>query len=322
MDTRLKALYIVGAPRVGKTLLARTLCTIPGFVRSGEAVTIWDIGKSRRDDYRSREEATEKIVNRIRSEMESRTRALGGTCFIEESPHSALRIPFCRAVFPEAKFIHVVRDGRETIPEILGGWVLKPQLKHTIQTRLRSAEVRKWLKITKVLPRAKTWASNWVRHRLGLVKRAWGPTVPGQHEFAKSHAVHEIAAYQWVTTLEYALDGLEGLPQNSVLEVRRERILYDKDREFERIARFIGMDDKSALIHAANDLIAPDRRDPVLRPKHLTKQEWADILPMIEPMQRRLGYALEYPVCEDVSSPYRPDASSVDRASAGKPSLA
>jgi hypothetical protein len=40
---------------------------------------------------------------------------------VEKSPRNALRVPFLRAVFPEAKFIHVLRDGRDVACSLSAG---------------------------------------------------------------------------------------------------------------------------------------------------------------------------------------------------------
>jgi len=201
-----------------------------------------------------------------------------------------LRIPFCLAVFPDARFIHVVRDGREVIPEMLGGWLLKPELGNMVKTRLRSSEVRRWLRLSGILPRATTWASNWVRHRIGRRKKAWGPTVPGQAEFAKSHSLPETVAYQWLKIVEFAVRGLKEVSDDRVLEMRREKVLSNPGKEFERVAAFAEIQDPGPMIQVANDLIRPDREDPVIKAVQPSDEEWPKILKMIEPMQRELGY--------------------------------
>jgi hypothetical protein len=40
---------------------------------------------------------------------------------VEKSPRNALRIPFLRAVFPEARFVVIVRDGRDVACSLMPG---------------------------------------------------------------------------------------------------------------------------------------------------------------------------------------------------------
>lgn len=45
----------------------------------------------------------------------------GGRMLVEKSPKNTLRIPFLKAIFPEAKIIHIVRDGRDVACSLMPG---------------------------------------------------------------------------------------------------------------------------------------------------------------------------------------------------------
>ena len=47
---------------------------------------------------------------------------------MDKSPRNSLKIPFVRKIFPEAKFIHIVRDGRDTSLSINKEWVNLTQI--------------------------------------------------------------------------------------------------------------------------------------------------------------------------------------------------
>ena len=51
--------------------------------------------------------------------------ARGASMFVEKSPRNILRVPYVRAIFPEARIVHIVRDGRDVacsmVPACGGG---------------------------------------------------------------------------------------------------------------------------------------------------------------------------------------------------------
>src|SRR5690606_13738695 len=64
---------------------------------------------------------------------DGRTPAGDAVRLLEKTPKNALRIPFLKAVFPDARFIYLHRDPRQVLPSMLEGWasghfVMYPQL--------------------------------------------------------------------------------------------------------------------------------------------------------------------------------------------------
>jgi hypothetical protein len=45
-----------------------------------------------------------------------------GVVFLEKSPRNCLRVPFLDALFPDARFVLLRRDGRATISSLMDGW--------------------------------------------------------------------------------------------------------------------------------------------------------------------------------------------------------
>jgi hypothetical protein len=57
--------------------------------------------------------ATEPVRAHIRRKFNQMRIAQGKPRFCEKTPANEMRLPFVLEVFPDAKLIHVVRDGRQ-----------------------------------------------------------------------------------------------------------------------------------------------------------------------------------------------------------------
>lgn len=279
-------ILLLGATRSGKTLVARTLCELPQFSILSEPITIWNIGKARReDDCRTAEEATPRTARRIRSEIERRCRKLGSPRIVDDLPHNTFRIPFCRIVLPDAKYIFVMRDGRTTVPAMLRCWTCHDPLISVLSRKLPDRHV---IRLSALPPHAFKWILNYVRLRFGARRATWGPTVPGQRAFSKTHSLAETVAYQWSKMIEFALNGIASLPPDRATTVRSEDLFTKPDEMAERLAQFVDIGDVAALASAIRTATASSSSRNVK--VELSEDKWKAIMPIIEPMQQRLGY--------------------------------
>ena len=123
--------FIGGCPRSGTTLLFEILRhhhMINSFPIEGHE--IWrrfnnpqDNGGERRTSYSTTvAPVTKKRIRQILHYL------LGNKkIFLEKTPTNCLRVPFLLEIFPDAKFIFVIRDGKEVINSLMEGWKLYPQ---------------------------------------------------------------------------------------------------------------------------------------------------------------------------------------------------
>ncbi len=112
---------IIGCARSGTSILGELVAAHPDVRYLHEAHEIWRKAGSGEDGSHrlTAEHATPRVVRRIRKRF---ARELGDArLLVEKCPRSALRVPFIRAVLPEAKIIHIVRDGRDVSCSLLPG---------------------------------------------------------------------------------------------------------------------------------------------------------------------------------------------------------
>lgn len=142
-----KPIFIVSAPRAGSTLLFETLSRFQEF---------WSIGKESHDlmegipelhpashNYESNRLdetiATPEIIQTLQKRFVAQLRNPDHAFYLnleadqrpnpvrllEKTPKNALRIPFLKAVFPEAHFIYLYRKPAPNISSMLEGWRLR-----------------------------------------------------------------------------------------------------------------------------------------------------------------------------------------------------
>jgi uncharacterized protein (TIGR03032 family) len=159
--------------------------------------------------------------NGAEPQQEQAVRPLDGT------PKNALRIPFLSAVFPDATFVYVYRDPRESLAEIVTDWE-------------RGAVV--------TYPELPDWPGPPWSYLL----------VPGWRGLS-GKPLPEIVAEQWATTTRTLLDDLENLAPERWCVTDRTALLEDPKREIDRLCGFLGVEpseELSAPLRAAREQLA------------------------------------------------------------------
>jgi hypothetical protein len=142
MDAPDRPIFILGPPRSGTSVLYKTLCTHPevaylhrGFrkfpklPRLGHAVeklrlvddtpkeasVFWDRFRVTLRDEMSAEDATPEICSFYREAVAGIVEATGRPRFVAKFPPHSVRVPWLRAVFPDALFVVALRDWRAVV---------------------------------------------------------------------------------------------------------------------------------------------------------------------------------------------------------------
>jgi hypothetical protein len=113
-----RLVFVVGSPRSGTTFLGGAIGCLPGFVDLGEVAPL----KAAIPDLHSEPEAAERIraiLDRIR-----RFGLVTGLRAVEQTPEMSFVLPAALAAFPQARAVHIVRDGRDVVCSLLErGWL-------------------------------------------------------------------------------------------------------------------------------------------------------------------------------------------------------
>jgi protein-tyrosine sulfotransferase len=121
MSEPINIALIIGCARSGTSILGELIASHPEVKYVFEAHDVWELaGQGAYDSHRLvAEHATPEIRKRIREWF--RKRQGSATLVVEKTPRNVLRVPFIRAIFPEAKIIHIIRDGRDVACSLMPG---------------------------------------------------------------------------------------------------------------------------------------------------------------------------------------------------------
>jgi hypothetical protein len=115
-------IFLVGSPRSGTTLAVNLFATHPDVASWSEAGRLWDpvhYHDPEAEHYWTAEDLTPAHARRLHRWCEWYRQSQGKARFVNKHPRNSLRIGYLRAVFPDARFIHVIRDGRAVVSSVL-----------------------------------------------------------------------------------------------------------------------------------------------------------------------------------------------------------
>lgn len=256
MISKNSPIFVIGAGRSGTNLMADTLCQIPKLEYLAELRYVWSYKtKLRKVDARDETEAIPEVKEFITSYIEDRVSRANSVTFIDKTPSNALRIPFIREIYPEAKFIHVIRDVRDNIRskrvQFYGGhgsYIRGAGLEHRTS---RSGLVRNTsnhiyrLFAEGALPYREI--PNFVTDNLvsGVAHlatgkpRMWGERVPGYREVREAFGENAAFAYQWREVISQAAIHGRRLEEGRYVEIRFEDLVSQSESLWDRLSSIL-----------------------------------------------------------------------------------
>lgn len=226
---------VVGAPRSGTTFLGTLLSQHPALAFVGEPRLTWRYGNDGKSDMLRAADARPNVRQHIRSVFGGAVRDAGRQRLLEKHPSNSLRMEFVDAVLPGCLFIHIIRDGVESVISMQQYWNqhssgVNPQ---KLLQRLREAKLRQ-------LP---YYAGELARRLLPSGKfkgHLWGPRIPGLETLVKELDVVDITCMQWRMCVEAACHYGRQLPSDRYFECRLEDMSPDLIRQ---VLDFAKLDD-------------------------------------------------------------------------------
>ena len=183
---------------------------------------------------------------------------------LEKTPENCLRLPFLQALFPDARVLFLVRDGRANVHSLLEGWQ-QPRLFPGYRTPVPVTSP-------------------------GQTRGRWAFTlIPGWRDLVDRPLV-EICARQWTVCNAAVLDYAAMPGALPVLTVRYEEIVTAPDATLAAIARFLGLvpGDIPAFGHQLPEVNVVSA--PGAEKWRAEAEALATVAPILAPIMARLGY--------------------------------
>ena len=258
--------FIVGSHRSGTTFLAEVLGRHPRIAQFHEPYFVWDrhIGPGE-DEARTEAQATPEVQRYVAAEFGRFLEKSGAAVLVEKNPINSYRIPFVTRIFPEARWVHLLRDGRDVVFSMRHAWNRRSQVVES------GNPWRMALLAYGMLRRYPFWRNRFQALRFELTnnlslrprrylnkaqwkgRAAWGPRFPGWEEVIDRVPVLEFNALQWRRTVEAAREGLTSIPSDRQIEVRYEDLTRDPETELRRIFELVDLDPRPGLAADARD---------------------------------------------------------------------
>ncbi|QDU91169.1 hypothetical protein Pla175_45890 [Pirellulimonas nuda] len=232
-----RPIVILGAPRSGTTLISQLLACHPQLYLANEPRILWKYGNDARSDLLRPEHATDSVRREIRRRFASEVRGAGRTRLVEKTPSNSLRVAFVDRVLEDCVFVHMMRDGLQSVLSIREFWRNHSVGLPTQQLLTRLKEIR--------LRQAPHYAREFVRRVAGkwapgaTAPGVWGPRLPGIEQWVRDRDLLEVCALQWRMCVEIACREGRALPEHRYTECRLDN--FD-EAELARVMRFCSLE--------------------------------------------------------------------------------
>ncbi len=219
-----RPVFIVSSPRSGSTLLFETLAQAGGLYTIGqeshaliEGMAALNPGQLGYESNRlTASAATPAVAQELRQRMWAELRDRDGAAptgapvrVLEKTPKNSLRVPFLAEVFPQARFVYLYRDPRDTLSSMIEAW--------------QSGRFRTYANLP------------------GWEGLPWSMLlVPGWRDL-KGHSLQQVVAAQWNITMQTLLDDLSALPAERVQVVHYDAFLADPASEVARLCESLDL---------------------------------------------------------------------------------
>lgn len=252
----MRPVIIIGAPRSGTNILRDVLTDLPPMVTwpCDEINLMWRHGNiGYPNDELPPRLATPRVQRYMRRQFELLSRRRGRAHVVEKTCANSLRVGFVERIFPDARYLFIVRDGVDVVASAMQRWTAPFDLAYTLR-KLRYAPLTD-------LP---AYAARFLANRLHRLTTAdkrlatWGPVFAGMREVASELPLEELCAMQWKACVERAREGLERLPPERVFRLRYEEFATEPESVTGRICDFLGVEADGELIRAAAGKVRSD----------------------------------------------------------------
>jgi hypothetical protein len=276
---------LFGNFRSGTTLLQKLISTHSDVVALYEPVSLWlyaDPGRSH-DEF-DENDATDRVKRYIRNEFLKYQQQHENRIIVEKTPHNILRIPYVHAVFPEARFLYIVRNPLSFVSSVELKWQ-QPATRRRIVKRLKFTPITQ---LHHYLRRfiSQQWNKRILRRKYLSV---WGPRYKGIQEDLKTEDMMIVMARQWSRSSSKAEKDLAHFENGQVLRLRYEDFVQDPISHLERICAHCGLQMTEAMATTAREMVKTDRK---LKWQRFEPQVLARILPELYDEMERHGYEI------------------------------
>jgi len=296
MSNELKPpILLFGNTRSGTTIVQKVLSTHPDIVEWYEPNALWLYGDPGRvHDEFDKSDATDRVKHYIRKRFLKYQKQHGNRVVVEKTPQNILRIPYVRAIFPEATFLFIVRNPFSFISSVEYKWQ-RPVTGSGILRRLKdmpASQIHYWVRryfVQQIYKRV-------LRRKYLSI---WGPRYRGIQDDLKTHDLLTVIARQWSVCSSKAEKDMAAFENGQILRLKYEDFVEDPISDLERICAHCGLEMTGDMLKAARGMVKSDRK---LKWQRFDPRDLARILPEIRDEMQRHGYEIPAEIAQSIEN--------------------
>lgn len=274
-------LLIVGAARSGTTLVGQALLgSHPDVSYWAEPAFVWRYGNAYKlHDMLAIEDCRPSVRRRIRAAFERKAGERPGALLVEKTPANSYRMPFVLATLPEARILHVVRDGRQAVRSAREEWAgrggaaldsARLRRKSTLPRVLGMIGSEMRLRERYVGPLTPLELPAYAPRTLGFLLRQlfhaswlpWGARFPGIVTARWQLGLLQTVALQWHLSVHLTRSACASLGPEQYHEIMFEDLHSEPEETLRAVARFAGLEPRERWLRQCLEFIRPRRIEP------------------------------------------------------------
>ncbi len=239
-------IIILGAARSGTKYLRDILASAPNAAKVPYDINyIWRYRNGEHpDDALPADLATPAISSFANAQIHRLAKAdpSSDTIVLEKTVGNTLRVPFIHALIPNAKYVHLVRDGRAVTESAMRQWT-EPMDKGRLFEKLKGIPLQN-------LGYVAWFAGNFLKGKLSGRGggHVWGPRYPGiDADIEAERDLIEICAEQWRASVALAMEGLTRIAPERQMTIRYDELVSGMDA-LAHVAEFCGLQGIGAIV--------------------------------------------------------------------------
>lgn len=280
---------IIGAGRSGTNMLRDILTQLPGIGTwpCDEINYIWRHGNVREPtDEFAPHMATDSVRRFVRCAFDRLAAKRGLTHVIEKTCANSLRVGFVDRIFPDARYVYLVRDGRDVALSAAKRWTAPLDLRYVLRKARFVPPVDVpyyasryfWSRVYRLFSGEKRLAS-------------WGPRFEGMPETHREHSLIEVCGLQWRRCVERSDEALTQIGASRVYRLCYEDLVARPADQVQRLADFLGVAiPQQRVLKLTNDVSS---RSVGNARKRLDAAAMTSLEDLLADTLREHGYALQ-----------------------------
>jgi hypothetical protein len=294
-ENKIQVVFLVGAARSGTKLL-RTILSQSTEIGSipYDMNYIWKYGHyDLTHDEMNKIIPSQKEIEFIRNYVFKQAKKQNKSFIIEKTVSNTLRVEYLKKIFPDAKIIHLYRDGRDVALSAKQRWEgslfdKEQQSKKEIIQKIID------LPFLTVAPYLFEYIKNNIRHLVSKTSQhvdTWGPIYKGMQEDKNKFDLLTLCGMQWNKSVESTMNSLKHYTKDiDFIEIQYETLIEETSLEIDKLQEFLHITDIDKLQNYAINNIKKTSKH---KWKKESKETIASLEKVIESNLKKLNYTID-----------------------------